>query len=126
LTTGELQSAKGTPLDFISPEGAPLGASLLANYSKLDWSHGSADSWLLDPKSNYGIRVRTLSPSVKTITAYSPKNRAFVAIEPEINFPDPFGDEWKGTDTGMVTLQPGESILWKVRVELMSPASLKR
>jgi aldose 1-epimerase len=125
LTTGELQSAKGTPLDFTSQDGAPLEDSLLANYSGLDWSHGSADSWLLDPKSGYGIRVQTLSRSVKTITVYSPKDRAFVAIEPEINFPDPFGAEWKGMDTGMVTLQPGESIIWKVRLELMSPSTIK-
>ena len=126
LTTGEFQSAKGTPLDFTPSDGAPLGDSLLANYSKLEWSHGSADAWLLDPKSNYGIRVRTLSPSVKTITAYSPKDRTFAAIEPEINFPDPFGKEWKGMDTGMVTLQPGESIIWKVRLEFMIPSIIKR
>ena len=126
LTTGELQSAEGTPLDFTSPNGALLGDSLLTNYSRLEWSHGSADAWLLDPKSDYGIRVRTLSPSVRTITVYSPKDQAFVAIEPEINFPDPFGEEWKGTDTGMVTLQPGESIIWKVRLEFMIPSTIKR
>jgi galactose mutarotase-like enzyme len=71
-----------------------------------------------DPKSNYGIRIRAMSPQIKTITVYAPKNLAAVAIEPQINFPDPFGGEWKDMDTGMVILKPKQSVTWKVRLEL--------
>jgi galactose mutarotase-like enzyme len=49
---------------------------------------------------------------------YAPKNLAAVAIEPQINFPDPFGGEWKDMDTGMVILKPKQSVTWKVRLEL--------
>jgi galactose mutarotase-like enzyme len=126
LTTGELQSVQDTAFDFTSPEGAPLPEALLANFSKLDWAHGSADAWLGDPKSNYGIRVRAMSPQINTITVYAPKDRAFVAIEPQINFPDPFGKEWKDMDTGMVILEPGQSATWKVRLELTSGKASKR
>jgi galactose mutarotase-like enzyme len=120
LVTGELQPVQGTPFDFTSPDGALLPENLLANFSKLERKHGSSDAWLIDPKSNYGIRVRAMSPGIKTMTVYAPKDRAAVAIEPQLNFPDPFGKQWKNMDTGMVTLQPGQSVTWKVRLELIS------
>ena len=118
LTTGELQPVHNTAFDFTSSDGALLPENLLANFSKLDWQHGSTDAWLGDPKSNYGIRIRAMSPQIKTITVYAPKNLAAVAIEPQINFPDPFGEEWKDMDTGMVILKPKQSVTWKVRLEL--------
>lgn len=126
LTTGELQPVQNTLFDFTSPDGTLLPENLLANFSKLDWQRGSADAWLGDPKSNYGIRIRAMSPQIKTITVYAPKDRAAVAIEPQINFPDPFGKEWKEMDTGMVILQPGQSVTWKVRLELTSGNLSKR
>lgn len=126
LTTGELQPVRGTSFDFTSLEGALLPETLLANFSKLDSRKGSADAWLGDPKSNYGIRVRAMSPQIKTITVYAPKDRAFAAIEPQINFPDPFGKEWKDMDTGMVVLEPGQSATWKVRLELTPAKKTKR
>jgi aldose 1-epimerase len=42
-----------------------------------------------------------------------------VTIDPQFNFDDPFGKEWsKDEDTGMVVLQPGQTTLWKIRLEL--------
>ncbi|HSS98266.1 MAG TPA: aldose 1-epimerase [Terriglobales bacterium] len=120
LTTGELQPVQNTPFDFTAPNGALLPENLLANFSRLDRERGSADAWLSDPKSNYGIRVRAMSPGIKTFTIYAPKDRTAVAIEPQLNFPDPFGKEWKNMDTGMVVLEPGQSATWKVRLELFS------
>jgi aldose 1-epimerase len=116
-TTGEFQSVAGTAFDFRSPQGGPLDDSINVNLSELDRTHGSADSWLRDPKSGYGIRVRAMSPEIQTVHIYSPKNDSFVAIEDQFNYPDPWGAEWKG-DTGMVTLPPGHSVTWHVRLEL--------
>lgn len=120
-TTGEFQRVENTPFDFRSPDGAPLDGSLNVNLSQLDRTHGSADSWLIDPKSGYGIRVRGMSPQIKTVHIYSPQNDSFVAIEDQFNFPDPWGAEWEGMDTGMVTLQPAQSVTWRARLELFSP-----
>jgi aldose 1-epimerase len=41
-----------------------------------------------------------------------------VAIEDQFNYPDPWGAEWKGMDTGMIKLEPGQSVTWRVRLEL--------
>ena len=89
------------------------------NFSHLQWTHGAADVKLIDPESNYGLTVAALSPEIKTVQVYSPKT-AFVAVEPQFNFVDPFGKQWKGMDTGMVTLRPGQSVTWKVRLELFT------
>jgi aldose 1-epimerase len=117
-TTGEFQPVQDSPFDFRSPDGGPLDESLNVNLSQLDRAHGSADAWLSDPKSGYRIRVRAMSPQVQTIHIYSPQNDTFVAIEDQFNYPDPWGAEWKGMDTGMVTLQPRQSVTWRVRLEL--------
>jgi aldose 1-epimerase len=117
-TTGEFQPVAGTAFDFRSPQGGPLDDSINVNLSQLDRTRGSADSWLRDPKSGYGIRVRAMSPEIQTVHIYSPKNDSFVAIEDQFNYPDPWGAEWKGMDTGMVTLPPGHSVTWHVRLEL--------
>jgi hypothetical protein len=44
-----------------------------------------------------------------------------VVIEHQDNFADPFGKEWDGMDTGMITLKPGETTRWHVRLKLYVP-----
>jgi aldose 1-epimerase len=126
LTTGDLDTVARTPRDFSAPEGRTLDESLNNNFSHLMRTNGIVDAWLIDPKSNYGIRVEGLSPHINTIHVYSPKNGAFAAIEEQFNFQDPFGTEWKGMDTGMVPLNPGQSVTWKVRLEIFEPSKDKK
>lgn len=91
IVSGELHTVKGTPFDFVSPDGAPLGDSFYQNFTKLDWTSGSADAWVSDPKMNYCLHVRVLSPEVKALAVWAPADRPFVAIEPQFNFMDPWG-----------------------------------
>ena len=67
------------------------------------------------------------SPEIKTVQVYAPTDpgKNFVAIEEQFNFGDPFGKEWHGMDTGMVTLKPGASVTWKVKLELFTPPAAK-
>jgi aldose 1-epimerase len=49
----------------------------------------------------------------------APAEGEFISIDPQYNFPEPFGKEWNDeTNTGMVMLQPGQSTEWKVRLEI--------
>jgi len=64
-----------------------------------------------------------LSPEIKTIQFYSPKDKPFLALEEQYNFGDPFSSVWKGMDTGVVTLSPGQSTTWSVRLQLFTPSS---
>jgi galactose mutarotase-like enzyme len=91
------------------------------NFSHLQRTNGAAEVKLIDPDAHYGLTVSALSPEIRTIQVYSPKPASFVAIEDQFNYVDPFGKQWKGMDTGMVTLRPGQSVTWKVRLGLFVP-----
>ena len=47
--------------------------------------------------------------------------KAVLAIEHMYNFLDPFGAEWGQSDTGMVTLEPGKSTKWEVKLHAFVP-----
>jgi aldose 1-epimerase len=117
LTTGTLLPSTGSPFDFHTPDGAHLGPSINVNFSSLA-SGPACPASLVDPTAAYGLCVRPISPTIHTLQVYSPDTSTFVAIEPQFNFPDPLGPEWHGRDTGLATLQPGHSAVWKVRLEL--------
>jgi aldose 1-epimerase len=120
--TGELREVENTRNDYRSPGGALLpDASTSVNFSTIERTAGSIDAWLSDPKANYAIRVRGLSPQIQTLHLWSAKDDTFCAIEEQYNYMDPFGPQWKDMDTGLVTLKPGESTEWHVRLELFDP-----
>jgi len=120
--TGELRMVENTSHDYRSAAGAVMpAASTSVNFSGIERTAGSIDAWLSDPKANYAIRVRGLSPEIRTLHLWSAKEDTFCAIEEQYNYMDPFGPQWHGMDTGLVTLKPGESTEWHVRLELFNP-----
>ena len=124
IPTGQLKPVKGTVYDYLSPSGVPLDDhGLDTNFSHFKRTDGAIDVKVIDPKSNYGILVEGLSPEIRTVQVYSPPGRSFVAVEDQFNYVDPFGKQWKGMDTGMVTLRPGQSVTWKVRLALFTPGA---
>ena len=125
FTTGQRVPVQGTAYDFSAPGGRPLGNQYLDdNFSDLQRSaDGSAVSELIDPLAKYGLRLITLSPEIKAIQVYAPPKKNFVAIEPQFNLPDPYNQNWGDADTGMILLKPGQSVSWRVRLELFTPNS---
>jgi galactose mutarotase-like enzyme len=123
--TGKLLPVLGTEYDFTTTEGAPL-PDVLMDDSFVDLTRnpqGYMVSEIRDLGANYGMRITAMSPHIHAIQVYSPVNKSFDAIEPQFNYNDPFGSEWQGVDTGMVTLAPGESVTWKTQLQLFQPAS---
>jgi galactose mutarotase-like enzyme len=120
--TGRILPVKGTRFDLNAPGGKLLGTEFFDdNWSHLDWKGGAVTVQIVDPAAHYGIYIEGLSPEIKTIQMYAPPAKNFVAIEHQYNFADPFGKEWGGMDNGMVTLKPGESTNWHVRLRLFVP-----
>jgi aldose 1-epimerase len=124
LPGGKLLPVEGTEYDFTKPEGTPLGALNLDDSfvhlrpALLD--NGPAAE-LRDPESDYGLRVTAISSTIKAMRIYAPAGAAFVSIDPQFNYDDPFGQEWpRDEDTGMVVLQPGQSTQWTIRLEIFS------
>ena len=119
---------KGTKYDFTAPQGKALDDIYLDdNWSKLERTKGAVDVTLADPAGSYGVHVLGLSPEIRTVQVYAPTTppagnpRAFAAIEEQFNFADPFGKEWGKMNTGMVTLEPGKSVEWHLRLALFQP-----
>ena len=120
--TGKILPVTGTKFDLRGAGGTPLGTNFFDdNWSHIDWKDHAATVQVLDPAARYGVSIEGLSPEIKTIQAYAPPTKNFVAVEHQYNFGDPFGKEWGSTGTGMVTLKPGQSTKWHVRVHVFVP-----
>lgn len=117
--TGKLTSVKGTRFDFNVPGGRPLAKGYLDdNWSHIERKDGKVVVSVMDPASGYGVSEIGLSPQIRTIQVYSPPTAKFAVVEEQFNFADPFGKEWHGMNTGMVTLKPGQSVTWHVQLKL--------
>lgn len=122
--TGQIVPVKGTPYDFTSPQGATIGALFMdESFTHLHRNaQGQAVVELVDPASKYGLRIIAVSPQIKAIQVYAPVDKNFVAVEPQFNLGDPYDTKiWGKRDTGIVTLKPGQSVSWHIRVELFIP-----
>jgi galactose mutarotase-like enzyme len=119
LPTGRLLPTAGTAYDFNAAEGRSLGDLYLDDcFTDLRRERGCAVAELLDPAAGLGLRIASPTPQVKAMQAYAPLGETFVAVEPQFNLADPFGEIWPpGADTGMARLLPGESLACEIRVE---------
>ena len=124
IPTGKLVPVEGTAFDFTAHGGRALGPNDLqesfAHLRPAILDFGPAAE-LRDPKSNYRLRVTAMTPAIREMRVVSPAGSNYVVIAPQLNLDDPLGKEWPATeDTGMVVLQPGQSVQWKVRLELFT------
>ena len=120
--TGKLKPVAGTEYDLQAADGVALKKNFYDdNWSHLTWKNGVVTVKVIDPAAHYGVDIEGISPQIRTIQMYAPPDKQFVAIEDQYNFADPFGKEWGTMDTGMVTLKPGESTKWHVRLRVFVP-----
>ncbi|HEX7159302.1 MAG TPA: hypothetical protein VF214_09825 [Edaphobacter sp.] len=115
---------------FTARDGAPLG-SLSLDDTFVHLHQGLLDNGpvveLRDPENNFGLRLTLLSTAVRAVHVYAPANKKVISIAPRFNYDDPFGREWPtGEDTGMITLAPGRSVEWHIRLEIFSLSSAQQ
>lgn len=120
--TGKLVPVAGQ-YDLRAPGGVALAKNFYDdNWSKLTWDNGAVTVKVIDPAAKYGVDIIGLSPEIKTVQMYAPPTAKFVAIEDQYNFADPFDRKvWGSMNTGMVTLKPGETTKWHVRLHVFVP-----
>lgn len=116
LPTGEVVAVGGTAYDFTG--GAAVG-DLYLDDCFVGLTSGAAE--LVDPAAGFGLRVRAEAPPVKAFQVYAPPDRGLVVIEPQYNWADPFSDVWRGEDTGMILLEPGQRTTYVASLELFAP-----
>jgi aldose 1-epimerase len=122
LPSGRLVPVAGSANDFTVGGGASLPATGIdgcyAGLQQKLLDNGPAAE-LIDRTGGYGLRLTAMSPKIRAMCVVAPPGGDFISIDPQYNFPDPFGEEWSGdTSSGMVMLEPGQATEWKVRLEL--------
>ncbi len=116
-TTADLLRARGTRLDDMNLNDTytNLQAGILGDGPVAE---------IRDPAAGYGIRLTPLTASIKFMRVVAPADAQWISIEPDTNVDDPFGHEWPNPDdTGLVSLQPGDTLQWHVRLEIFSLAT---
>jgi len=123
LPTGGRLPVAGTAYDFSSAGGRAL-SDLYLDDCFTDLERGPSDRFEMgfdDPAAGLGLRITTESAAVKAVQAYAPPERPIVVLEPQFNWPDPYGAEWPSSaDTGMALLPPGASTSYAVNVRLVA------
>lgn len=124
LPSGKTTLTGGTTADLIRARGTRL------DDTSFDDSYTNLQSGLLgdgpiaeirDPAAGYGLRLIPLTANIKFMRVEAPAGARWISIEPDTNVDDPFGHEWSNPDdTGIVSLQPGDSLQWHVRLEIFS------
>jgi galactose mutarotase-like enzyme len=127
LPSGKTVSTSGTTADLIRARGTRLDDTSV-NDTYTDLQSGLLGDGpiaeIRDPMAGYGLRLIPLTASIKFMRVEAPAGERWISIEPNTNVDDPFGHEWPNPDdTGIVNLQPGESLQWHVRLEIFSLAA---
>jgi aldose 1-epimerase len=121
---GSLVPAVGSTYDFSAVNGESLGTmSVDECFTELKQKllDNGPTAELSNPAGGFGLKLTALSPTIRAMHVIAPADANFVTIDPQYNYPDPFGREWeKQSNTGMVILKPGESTEWKVKLELVA------
>lgn len=124
IPTGRMVSVANTPLDFVRARGTALG-HMPVDETYVHLTTGVLSSGpvteLRDTVYGYGIRVSPLTANIKAMRIIAPAGKPWVAIGPYTNFDDALGSQWETSEgSGITTLQPGDSLQWKVRVEVFT------
>jgi aldose 1-epimerase len=124
--TGRVTPVAGTSFDFSQPGGRALDDSYLDDcfVDLQKATDGDTVVQIWDPTAGYSLRIIAPSPHVAAIQVYAPPTAAYVAIEPQFNWTDPYGAEWpRDTDTGMVVLAPGDEVMHMIQLQLQPISS---
>ncbi|HET9159883.1 MAG TPA: aldose 1-epimerase [Caulobacteraceae bacterium] len=117
LPTGEIAPVVGTPYDFAVGEGRVLG-DLYLDDCFVDLHGPGPVATIRDAAGGMTLTLEAGGP-VSAVQVYAPADKAFVTVEPQFNWADPFGAVWpEGTDTGMVWLEPGDSTQYVVNLTI--------
>ncbi len=123
LPTGRVISPTSKTARF-QGHGAALGAEGI-DESVVNPKEGALDAGaaaeMRDPAVGVGVRLTALSSTIHAIRVTSPSGSNYVSLGAQTNYDDPLGKEWGAGDTpAIVTLQPGQSVEWKVKLEIFA------
>jgi aldose 1-epimerase len=119
--TGKIVGASESESDYSKLGGTRLGVGNISQtYTNLEPGVASGPvAEIRDPAYNFKLSVIPLTPSITNMQVIAPTDKPWVSIGPNTNLDDPLGAEWGDPQhAGMVTLAPGATLRWKVRLEI--------
>jgi aldose 1-epimerase len=119
--TGAVEPTAGSKFDFRAARA--MGDQFLDDcfFDLARNPDGSVSAEVHDPAAKYGIRATSQSQAVKAYQCYAPPDKPFIVLEPQYNLGDPFNTAiWKGRDTGIVTLAPGEETTYDATLSVFA------
>jgi aldose 1-epimerase len=124
LPTGKTLQVEDSPLDFSRVHGARLSAGAMdETFTRLQagLALDGPVAELRDSAYNVALRIVPVSANITSLRVMVPANKPWVAIQPSTNVDDPLGPEWPDAhDAGLMTLEPGKTAEFKVRLEISS------
>ena len=124
IPTGRTTSVSGTPLDFAAAKGTKLDSTAVDEiYTHLTTGVLATEpvAELRDTTFGYGLRIIPQSANIRALHVVAPADKPWVSIGPVTNYDDALGSEWDTAEgSGIKTLQPGDTLQWKVRVVLFT------
>jgi galactose mutarotase-like enzyme len=128
LPTGRIVPANPTLTRFMDKQGARLGNasfnSLLVQMRPAMFEDGPIAA-LSFPTAGYGLRVSVVSSSIRAMRVIADPAQHYLSLGAQTNYDDPLGREWdKGPVPELTTLAPGQSMEWKIKLEIfpLNPA----
>ena len=97
--------------------GETLDAALVN--AKLGNLPAGSTAEILDTTRGLGLRLTALSGNMRELHVVSPGGAPYVSLGLQTNYDDPFGRQW-AVDEGIMTLLPGASVTWKIRLEIFA------
>jgi aldose 1-epimerase len=109
-------------LDVRPTELGPMSVDATLVNAKTSAGDSGPALEMRDPAAGYGLRMTAESAAIKALRVTSPADSGYVSLGMQTNLDDPMGKEWVSPDgsdrSGLVTLQPGEVLEWKVKLEI--------
>lgn len=124
VPTGRMTGVSGTPLDFSASKGTKLDSKAVdETYTHLTTGVLATEpvAELRDTTFGYGLRIIPLSANIRALHVVAPADKPWVSIDPLTNYDDALGSQWDTAEgSGIKTLQPGDTLQWKVRLVLFT------
>ena len=79
---------------------------------------------LKDVESGIGFRMSAFSPQIRAVRVDTGDQPGSIRLGFQTNYDDPFSRVWTTDDNGGIyLLQPGQTVQWRVRLELFGLTS---
>ena len=125
--TGRLLDVAGSPLDFTSRAGKRLGSASIHStfvHLKTGFLDNGPVLELKDVESGTGLRMSAFAPQIRAVRVDTGDQPATIRLGFQTNYDDPFNRAWTTDDqSGIYLLQPGQTMQWRVRLELFGLSS---